>query len=164
MNFVKNHLATQQGSERHSCCYTLGRKRRHSLVRFTQGAIAKSNPHDRADSQVCSGELILEIGLFLDFLDDKPAHLADPHQMIEGQRSNNEKKHQRCAEESDKLESFSHAEMVSAECKPQNSAARDLRRPKKRCHARGIFLLAQANSHSDGLLKIDRQRSSFHNL
>src|ERR1043165_5405639 len=112
MNFVKNHLATQQGSERHSCCYTLGRKRRHSLVRFTQGDISKYNSHDPADFQVCSGELNLEIGLFLDFLDDKPAHLADPHQMIEGQRSNNEKKHQRCAEESDKLESFSHAEMV----------------------------------------------------
>jgi hypothetical protein len=30
--------------------------------------------------------------------------------MIEGQRSNDEEKHQRCAEESEKLESFSHAE------------------------------------------------------
>src|ERR1051325_868409 len=163
MNFVKNHLATQQGPKRHSCCYTLGRKRRHSLVRFTQGNISKYNPHDPTDFQVCSGELNFEIGLFLDFLDDKPAHLADPHQMIEGQRSNNEKKHQGCAEEPDKLESFSHAEMVSVEWQAEAFARAGSSAAENRCHARGSFLSAQANRILC-LAQSKQQRSSFHNF
>src|SRR5262249_22320995 len=89
-------------------------------------------------------------GLFVDFLDDKPAHLADPHQMIEGQSNNNEEKHQRCAEESDKLESLSHAEMVSVEWQAAELGRAQASAAEKR-YARGSFLLAQANSNSDGL-------------
>src|SRR6476620_6646972 len=110
MKFVKDHLPLQQWSKRNSCCHTLSSKRRHGRATFAQGHIAKDNSRDPADLQICSAELNFQFGLFLDFIDKKPAHLADPHQMIEGQRSNDEEKHQRCAEESEKLESFSHAE------------------------------------------------------
>ena len=83
---------------------------RYLIVAAIAQLATEHNSRDPADLQICSAELNFQFGLFLDFIDKKPAHLADPHQMIEGQSSNDEEKHQRCAEESEKLESFSHAE------------------------------------------------------